>query len=1130
MMIQPWRIEMFGGLRAVRGAEILSRFKSQKVAALLAYLAFHASQAHSREELVELLWPNDELEAARNRLRVALSTLRHQLEPPGIAAGSVLIADRTTIQMHPEAYTTDVQAFSNAFNEALRVDEEEREGHLLTAVEAYRGDLLPGFTEEWILGERERLSQSYLQALHRLVRCLVRKQEYERALAYALRATQSDPLREEAWRDVMRLHVALGQPSAALQQYAELERVLKEGVGARPSGSTQQLAEQIQQGLGHGVGARASVATAVKEPSPPEEKPPAKLPLPAPSETLRGYLPVSLTRFFGREEELKRLCSLLSPEDDAERRGRLVTLIGPGGMGKSRLALEAARRLRSAYRDRVWHVNVADLVDPNRIVETIAGVMELPYHPQKRPIAQILEALSGKPSLLILDCFEHLTDHGAPLLAALLEELPDLTCLLTSRRTLGIAGEQELMLPPLPLPELSPPYSPGMESVAPWSEEALACLWNCASVRLFLDRAQAVLPEFQLTPRNASEVVLLCRELEGIPLAIELAATRARVLTPAQMREHLAHRFDLLVNRRADKDIRHRSLRATLEWSYHLLAPELRRLFARLSVFRGGWSLRAAQEVCAEPDTLETLEQLRIESLVLATEVGGEMRFRMLETIREFASELLPENERALLAQQHADYFVMFAEEAAPYLVGADVVHWMGILDMERDNLRTAFDWCCRSEQPGKTGFRLMNALWRYWVCRGYFAEGRERYAAILQHTQAQPPSVERARAFVSAGLLAFHQDDYTGARTLFEEAVRLSEQIEDQASIVYARSNLGTALLRQGELHQARAIYEQHVAFHRAANAKVAVASDLNNLGVVACMLGDYAVARSCFEESLQIHRTTGDRWYIATTTGNLGQVAEELGEYAEAQKWHEESLAIHREMNNRSGIGMALGNLGTLALRQGEFQKGIPLVQEALTLFRELGQKRNIAIALGNLGCVEECLGNVAQAIEIQKECLQLQREAGYKIGVGIGLSSLARLHLHQKDLSAARPYLAEALELVQIPDMRELTGVVLSAFVEAASLSGNLEQAAQLCAVVERFQQDTDAVLSTGDRKLLEPGCRQIRAALSQTDYAAAYAQGQALSTEQALKLASTLVPPDPSRRRRPPPFFLGKGAKH
>jgi predicted ATPase/DNA-binding SARP family transcriptional activator len=998
MLIYPLRIEMLGGLRILRGTQSITNLRSHKIARLLAYLAFYPTRPHPRDELLDLLWPEEDPELTRNRLRVGLNTLRHHLEGSGISSGTVLLADRLTIQLHPGSFSSDVALFETTFTEALQAEVETRRvSLLLAAVEAYGGTLLPDDSADWVLGERERLAQSYLQAVRRLVRCLANVHDYERALVYARQAVQADDLREESHRDVMRLCVALGQPSAALHQYQELTRRLRQTMDVAPSAVTRALAGQIAEHLGLSnpgeyvaAGISSGRAASVRKAKKPEADPPSE----AGSVAALGPrgLPVFLTRFFGRENELRDLTKWLRPllsdspllsertqsnlplitsEEAARNEGeaglsessslssypgdagpgtalRLVTLTGPGGTGKTRLAAEAAQRLRPIYHENICFVSLADLTDSRRISEAILDALGLLRTANAEPLQQVLEALSQQPSLLVLDNFEHLSEGGTPIITTLLEQAPAVTCLVTSRRSLGLPGEREIFVSPLPVP--SPAEAGADRSYAPVSLSLPAALLECASVQLFVDRARAVLPHFQITPNNAADVAALCRRLEGIPLAIELAATRARALTAAQMLAHLESRFALLVNRRADKDMRHRSLWATLQGSYQMLTPERRRLFARLSVFQGGWCLAAAREVCRESEALEGLEDLQTDSLIQGEEVQGEQRFRMLVTLREFADEHLEAGERAELSSRHALFYLALAEEAAPHLKGVQQSFWLDRLQGERENLGAALSWCENDPDGAEVGLRLAYALERFWYVRGYLSEGRARCMAALAHPGAQAYVALRAGVLNRAGSLAQHQEDLHAAGQLFEQSLTMYRELKDPQHVSHLLGNLGNVAMLQGDYISARALHEKALAIQRTNDYRDDLGRTLNSLGIIAKRQENYAEAQRMYEQSLAISRATGDDFQIAVLLGNLGNLAEIQGDYLSARSLLEDGLAIHRRLGNRGAIVPALGNLATTVICLGDHERGRSYLRECLMLCKEMGMTRTIVTVLSN------------------------------------------------------------------------------------------------------------------------------------------------------------------------------------
>ncbi|MBM3460092.1 MAG: tetratricopeptide repeat protein, partial [Armatimonadetes bacterium] len=516
-------------------------------------------------------------------------------------------------------------------------------------------------------------------------------------------------------------------------------------------------------------------------------------------------LPSRWSLFVGREGERIRLAKLLRPGQ-----ARLVTLTGPGGSGKTRLALEAARSMVSAYDSAVWFVPLADLADPRSIPQRICQSLGLALSPGEDALARVAQALggeAGEPGLLVLDNLEHLIGEGGAILVGLLERLPQLTCLVTSRIRLNLAGEREFPIPPLAVPE------PGAD---------LETLLACDSVCLFVDRAQSVRPGFEVTERNAAAVLALCQRLDGIPLALELAAARAQVLTPAQMVEQLVHGSDFLVSHRRDAEARHRSLQAAVEWSFQLLEPEVQRYFVAFSIFRGGWSLEAASAVtvpvlmpesAGEADApqvrarvLEALSRLCECSLVVADELDGKMRYRMLETLREYAQARLTAEERVQLHRAHLSWCQSVVDQVGMVSRGDSESGGMELIDPESENLWAALDWCRGPAGDVEAGIRLAACLGVYWYTRGDILRARECLLSLLARPETAAPTVWRAAALNAAGVMLTCQGDDQEAVPRFEEALELGRQLGHRGVTTHALSRLARISHRRGEFDRARA------------------------------------------------------------------------------------------------------------------------------------------------------------------------------------------------------------------------------------------------------------------------------------------------------------------------------------
>jgi len=967
MLSQPWRIELFGGLRARQGEQVLARFRTQKTGALLAFLAFHRTHLHPREEIAGILWPESDVEAGRASLRTALASLRHQLEPPGTPAKSVLPAYRNFVGLNAGAISTDVADFGAAIRAATQAATKELSLEAdLAAIELYRGELLAGWYEEWIFPERERLADQYLAALDRVVAALEDAGKPERAVEYSLRMLAADSYNEEAHLRLIRLYASLGRIEAARRQFHDLQRTVWDPLGAEPSEQALALADTL--GARARIGRESSAAgeesagppsseaeaqpraDKVKECAESEETP---LVSAAPNAIQSNpSLPLPLTRFFGRETEISQLEQMLEPclAASRDRSGarpstttrdrkprlenttpgtRLLTLTGPGGSGKTRLAIEVAYLLAPHFNGAVSFVPLAEIAEARRVPEAIAEALHLPPGVSADPLQPIVERLGDRPHLLVLDNFEQLLGSAAQkegneeedgfaagLVHRLLTRAPRLACLVTSRQRLEVAGEQEYLIPPLPTPDW------------PGTPERLM---EFASVQLFVNRAQAARADFQLTPRNVEAVGALCRRLEGVPLALELAAAWAQVLSPAQMLSRLERRFELLVSRRKGIASRHQTLRAAIDWSYRLLPPDLQRCFARLSVFCGGWTLEAAESVSwAEdpggkqeekgltptsqdpwpptkirvvgPDTLQDLMQLHGRSLVTTDEISlGDtqvMRFRMLETLREYARERMSGAEQRELSHRHARYYLQLAAEANRNLWGPSQSVWLDRLEMENENLRMALEWCGTAEGDLSLGLKLAGEVHQFWTLRGRYAEGRLLVERILDRAQGREPTSSLATALWTAGLLAKYQHDWLAARRHFLQRLRIERLLQNPHGI----------------------------------------ASALCELGSVAIALHDYEAARAYYEQGLSCFRTAGSEMGAASALSGFATLAEALGDYAGAIVFTGEALEVQRRHRNLNGAAHYLNRLALLDFRQGNGTQARACADESLELYGEL------------------------------------------------------------------------------------------------------------------------------------------------------------------------------------------------
>ena len=679
-----------------------------------------------------------------------------------------------------------------------------------------------------------------------------------------------------------------------------------------------------------------------------------------PADRKRTNLPQVLTSFIGREKEIAEIKRLLPTT-------RLLTLTGTGGIGKTRLAVQVAAEVLSAYRDGIWFVDLAPLADPTLVPSALAQVLGVKESPGHTLTDTMCGYLRGKELLLVLDNCEHMLVASASLAAELLRETARVTIVTTSREPLHIDAEQTFPVTVLPLP--SP--KAGAVNIA-----------RSDAVQLFVDRARQHRPRFDLEDQRASAVAQICIRLDGLPLALELAAARIAVLPAEEIVRLLDQRFRLLTSGSRNELPRQQTLRAMIDWSYELLEAAEQKLFAVLSVFAGGWTLDAAKvagtaQELAGDDVVYLLIALIEKSLVIADEDGD--RYRMLETVREYAGEKLTASGSAdTVRERHRHYFLALAEEAAPKLTGAEQVEWLQRLEAEHDNLRSALD---SSVAAGANveGLRLCGALPGFWVTRGHFTEGRERCARVLNMSAARQPTRERAKALASAGVLAYFQSDFPATRRLAEECLTIWRELGDRRGMAISLNRLGVLALEEGDFASARTRNEESLAIERELGNLSGIAASLNNLGNVAFEEGEFASAELRYAESLAIARDLGDQIAVATALNNLGTVALEQGNFAGASAMHEESLAIRRALKNRGGIGRSLHNLGIVAFERGEFGAARALHDESLAIMQEIGDTKGIAYSLEELAAVVAAFGNSQRAARVFGAAERLREEIG-------------------------------------------------------------------------------------------------------------------------------------------------------
>ncbi len=937
-------LSLFGGFQAAVDGTPVAGFDTDKTRALLAYLAVEAGRPHAREALAGLLWPELPDDAARRNLRNSLFKLRQALGEEDGTPGFLQVTLKT-VQIDPAAdVAVDVGVFSGllAACAAHRHRHVERcatcHARLAQAAACYQGGLLMGFHlgdcaafEEWLVLTRERLHRAAVQTLGRLAAYHEGRAEYAPALEYTFRQLELEPWREEAHRQAMRLLARSDQRSAALAQYVACRTALAGELNAEPSAETTALYNRLRAGDLPGDTSATATPNALNN------------------------LPQPLTPFIGRDAELRLIIERLDSPDY-----RLITLIGPGGVGKTRLALRAAAEQVGAFAGGVYWVALAALTDPDLIPLSIAQAVGLRFETAENPVAQLAGYLRDKEVLLVLDNFEQLQSRAATdLLLAVLQRAPRITLLVTSRARLGLQAEFLLDLAGLPLPDAVPAMeaAPQRGPVRRGGVAALpepATLLASGAVQLFVERAQQAHPAFVLSPETAPGVVEICRLVAGLPLGIVLAAAWVRHVPPARIATAIRANLDFLASAAADIAPQHSSLRAVFDHSWQLLSATEQRVFRGMAVFSGGWDAEAAERVAGA--ALRALLSLVDKSLVRQDSAG---RFQVHDVLRQYAAEKLaavPE-EQTRVRQDHAAYYLELAELAETGLIGEAQDQWLVRLEREHDNLRAALRWTQEHAQV-ELALRLGAALSRFWYIRGYYSEGRAALAAVL----ALPPGaaltgsaqevlrvkVCRAKALRAAGDLARAQGDYPRARVLCEESLALYRELGHKKDIAIALNRLGIVGWNQDDRAFARRLYEESLGISRELGDNQHLAVTIGNLGTIAFVEGDYAAARALYEESIALLRDLGDKFNLAIRLNNLGNVALMQGDYARARDLHREGLALRWELEDKWGIAISLVGLGGAAIGGGNAERGARLLGAAEALLDAIGVTLEVDDAL--------------------------------------------------------------------------------------------------------------------------------------------------------------------------------------
>ena len=843
-------------------------------------------------------------------------------------------------------------------------------------------------------------------------------------------------------------------------------------------------------------------------------------------EVLQNNLPVQLTSFIGREEEMQEIQRLISVS-------RLVTLTGAAGCGKTRLAVQVAANLADEFDDGVWFVNLAAVTDPALVPHTTAASLSVQEEPRRAIVETLIDHMRDRRLLVIFDNCEHLLAACTELAGVLLKSCPKLAIVATSREPLGVEGETSWRVPSLAIPQLESQGSPDE-------------LIQYEGTRLFMERALAVASDFRADSDEAAAVSQICRRLDGIPLAIELAAAHVDVLTCEQIASRLDDQFRILTGGARTALERQQTMRAAVEWSYELLTDSERLVLNRLSVFVGGFSLEAAEEVCAdEPvessDVFRLLSSLVRKSLVISERRRHAVRYRLLETIMQYARDRLRESgEGAKVRSRHRDWFLELAERAEPELMeGGKQARWMALLEEEHDNLRAALEWCADDDDPAPMA-RLSAALHRFWYVRGYAGEGRRWFKRALERREQLPPQLV-AKALLGAGSLAWAHHDHRAALPVLNESLEIRREMDDIRGIAQSLAILGNVHSSLGDNDSAASLWQESLEIGRRIDDKRGTAAVLANLAFLTAGKGNFEEALKSFEESVAVTQEVGDRHNEALGLFNIGAIWNAQDEYAKSRHYYEEALRIGRELGASELTLTALGYLGDTAFNQGDYEaarnwweesldmshpaehvwgesitrgtlaylsaryeEGRRWCEKAAAVSREAGEKRPLEFSLRWASQCAMGEGDAVSARTYLEEAFEVARSLEPD-SERLELLALAEVAQAENDFQRAAEFAREALPMAHVRRDRQGMGFALQAIGAAEAGLGDLDRAAQLYGAGQRVLDEIGAQLYPHMRPAFETSVSSLTEALGREKFEELWESGRSMSLEDAIDLA-------------------------
>ena len=953
-------LRTLGGLRLrdARGRDLCGQLQPKRLA-LLTYLAHVPRRFHRRDSLLALFWPELDFASGRNSLRQALYALRRTL-----GNGTLVARGYEEIAL-AELLWSDVVAFESA----LKSDRPDQ------ALELYQGDLLEGLHvqnasrafEDWLESERLRLRNKAVRAALALVDRESARGDLSTSIRWARTAFRLDPDNEGILGSLIDLLDRAGDRAGAVRAFEAFARRTREEYDLAPLDATTARVEAVR-ARGEPLEFPAAPQTGIIEP---------------------------LTAFIGRKRALVELEGLLLDPGT-----RLVTLTGLGGSGKTRLALQFARRLEGRFRDGVVVVELGDVRDVRGVLPAIARRLGVKEGTGRDLAATLQGHLAGNETLLVLDGFERLC-AARPEILGLLQAAPGLTVLVTSRVPLKVSGEREFPVPPLTLPQL--PAGPSVDF--PLNSEAVA---------LFVDRARAIRPDFRLTAKNLTAVAEICRRLDGLPLAIELAAARIKALTPHAIATHLEDRFAFLTGGSVDLPAGQRTLEAAIDWSYALLDEAGRRLFRRLGVFSGGFGLDLAEPLFEEwdvsaVDLIDGLATLVDLSLVGQLETDGEPRFAMLDTVHAYAQKLLAgSGDEDACRRRHAAVVLAWVEEGERHYCAEGQDAWFGQLERDHDNIRAALRWAL-DRRDAESALRLGAAVWPFWWSRGYLSEAESWLERILAlETQGRTGQAARAKATLGACWIALGFGRYQQAVAFVEECLALYRDLGDEPGYSRALETLGFAHLEVGQLEPAEAAFQECLERSRTGHDQRRQAIALNALGQVALARSEDARADHLFADSVSIARREGQVDSVAHGLLRLGDVARRAGSMDRAQGFYDEALATFRQLGQKMNVAWTLSSLGNVFMELDRVQDARESYCQSLELFRDLGYAGGTARALMGCAGVAISRGDVERGARLLGGIHELVERAGSQLPADdadtfVSLRDAARKQLRESRFKA-------------------------------------------------------------------------------------------------------------------------------